>query len=114
MLNETDWQTLNDSSGGYIQAERTTVTKKIRRVGEWDIDLALDAIRSNGTHHYDRLHTCLMFVDYLDPTLAWSVDHLALKQSEAYDWIQQREAQMRKPFALFGTSSSTAIWSDRA
>lgn len=39
LANETTWDELHACSGGKIEAERTTVTKKIRRVGWWDDNL---------------------------------------------------------------------------
>lgn len=43
LLDETSWQELG------LEPEFTTVTKKMRRVGRWDPQLALEAIRANGT-----------------------------------------------------------------
>ncbi len=42
LRNETSWEELG------LQPEYTTVTQKVRRVGLWDPDLALDAIQANG------------------------------------------------------------------
>lgn len=42
MLNETTWDALG------LPEERTTVTKKVRRVGAWDPDLARRAVLANG------------------------------------------------------------------
>lgn len=46
-----------------IAPEFTTVTKKMRRVGEWDHKLAWDAIRANGSD----VHIALTFFDYVYP-----------------------------------------------
>lgn len=42
LKNETTWAELG------LPEERTTVTKKVRRVGDWDGDLAREAVEANG------------------------------------------------------------------
>lgn len=42
MQNETSWEALG------LPEERTTVTQKVRRVGDWDGQLVADAFRANG------------------------------------------------------------------
>ena len=39
---ETSWEELG------LEPERTTVTNKVRRVGDWDPELLEEAIRANG------------------------------------------------------------------
>lgn len=65
MRYETDWETLKKETDGYINAERTTVTNKIRRVSRWDPSLAADACSAL---HPDSVY--LSFYDYLRPDLA--------------------------------------------
>jgi adenylosuccinate synthase len=65
MHEEISWDELAERSGGHIQPEYTTVTKKMRRVGEWDPILAGDACQENGWPH-----VALMFYDYIYPDLA--------------------------------------------
>lgn len=67
MYQELDWAQLSERTGGYIQPERTTVTQKIRRIGEWDTQLALAAIDANGGHRSASLHLVLTFFDYWFP-----------------------------------------------
>lgn len=69
MKDETTWENLERSSGGYIHAERTTVTKKVRRVGGWDPELAAQAVAANGG---DACKIALTFFDYWFPELAGS------------------------------------------
>lgn len=42
LMGETSWQELG------LPEEHTTVTKKVRRVGDWDAELAYEAVRANG------------------------------------------------------------------
>lgn len=44
MKGETSWEALG------LEAERTTVTQKVRRVGDWDADLLARAVQANGGH----------------------------------------------------------------
>ena len=52
LKHETTWENLRQQSGGYIQAEQTTVTQKTRRVGDWDQGLATRALEANGVGAY--------------------------------------------------------------
>lgn len=74
LANETTWEELGQESGGYIQPELTTVTKKVRRVGRWDSSLARESWRANGGFGTQseawRTFAALSFVDYLDPEVA--------------------------------------------
>lgn len=54
---ETSWQALN------LPEELTTVTKKVRRVGEWDTELVRNAVNANGGAPVVRL--ALTMVDQL-------------------------------------------------
>jgi adenylosuccinate synthase len=59
LLGETTWDALG------VPAEQTTVTKKTRRVGTWDPELAERAIEANGG--YGAVRIALTFFDYLHP-----------------------------------------------
>lgn len=66
---ETNWDALG------LPEERTTVTKKVRRVGEWDPELAEAAVRANGGS--EKVKIALMMADQKIPDLrnergAWS------------------------------------------
>lgn len=69
MHRELSWEELSDRTDGYIQPERTTVTQKIRRIGEWDGALAHKAMIANGYPSMS-LFPVLTFVDYWFPELA--------------------------------------------
>lgn len=111
LLNELTWEQLSDRTNGYIKPERTTVTKKIRRIGEWDGQLANDAMMANGGAN-SRIHPCLMFTDYLEPLLHGSTD-IQMLFSGLYA-TAEREVQLRATdiggsIAMYGTGQSTAM-----
>lgn len=106
LYDETDWATLATESGGYIQAERTTVTKKVRRIGRWDPLLAEQAMRANAVG----ATPVLTFVDYLDPDLSGSRSWHRLVGSPAWPTIQKMEADVGAPFGLFTTGPDAHIW----
>lgn len=58
---ETTWEDLN------LPPERTTVTKKIRRVGQFDLDLVHEAVQANGGPGHVLIH--LAMADTIDPSL---------------------------------------------
>lgn len=106
MFEETSWGHLNVESKGYIQPEQTTVTKKTRRVGHWDYDLASKAMYANGPGSV----LVLSFVDYLDPELALCEEFNILTESPAWASIRKMEAELDRQFALFTTGPNTHIW----
>lgn len=64
MQNEISWDELNSRLHCSIQAERTTVTKKIRRIAEWDQDLFEQSLLLNAP-----TSIALTFADYVDPSV---------------------------------------------
>ena len=111
---ELSWDTLTARTGGYVTPERTTVTKKIRRVAEWNPQVVREAVRANGGAHR-WLHPCLMFVDYFDPQLAGSTSYSDLiSMSPALPQVQACEKTIGKQCAMYGTSPSTVISNDLA
>ena len=62
MKNEITWDELNRRTGGGIKAEKTTVTKKIRRIAEWDDELYRRSCILNAP-----TQIALTFADYIDP-----------------------------------------------
>ena len=65
---ETDWATLHEESAGHIDPERTTVTKKVRRVGRWDPALArLSFVANGGLVEDAQVFVVITFLDYVAP-----------------------------------------------
>lgn len=65
MKNEITWEELNRRMGVEIQPEKTTVTKKVRRIAEWDDELFEQSCLLNAP-----TEIALTFADYIDPTIA--------------------------------------------
>ena len=107
--NEIDWATLNDRNPN-IHPERTTVTKKIRRVGEWNGQLVRDAIAANGGLG-SHLSICLMFADYIDETLT-HLEHISELDIVPLSKLAQFEQSLGQQCAMFGTSPDTVVWTD--
>lgn len=62
MKGEITWAELSRRCGNEITPEKTTVTKKTRRIAEWDDDLFRESCVLNAP-----TEVALMFCDYLDP-----------------------------------------------
>lgn len=104
---ETTWDKLG------LDPEWTTVTNKVRRVGEWDPDLARSAVQANG----DDVSVALMQVDYLFPEIAevagsWvSQGHAFSKRyPKVGQWVLNREDEVEAPVRMLGTGPSTVVW----
>lgn len=79
---ETDWDTLG------LPVEHTTVTQKVRRVGEWDAALARAAIVANGGPRAGVVWVALTMMDSVDPTLTGN------------DWSQRGWTQRAAPLVV--------------
>lgn len=83
MENETTWEALAEKTGGYIKPEKTTVTKKVRRVAEWDDRLFERSYILNCP-----TEIALTFADYIDPKIAGRTDPTILEDSiELFNFI---------------------------
>ena len=101
MLKETTWEELG------LEPERTTVTNKVRRVGEWDAGLAREAIRANGGAPVAR--AALMMYDHWFPGAAGGTSRSDLHEE---DWrvIKGVENDIGAPIGYLGTGSQSGIW----
>lgn len=100
MFDETDWESLGHSSGGHIQPEVTTVTKKVRRVAMWDTPLARASARRNGGT------AAVMFADYRDPALAGVTEPTADVLAIAKEYA----AAIGLPVGYVGTGPDTGVF----
>jgi adenylosuccinate synthase len=100
LLGETTWGDLG------LPEERTTVTNKIRRVGEWDEQLVRDAIRANGggDFHPD-VHLALTMLDQKFPDLR---DQTELTE-EAETYLEGLEDSLGSYILLVGTGPNTVV-----
>lgn len=107
MFQELDWQQLSERTGGHVKPERTTVTQKVRRVGEWDRSLAQDAMRANG-HPAPNLYPVLTFFDYWYPELAGVTLRDALTEAHL-NHIARVEQELGARICALGTGPATMI-----
>jgi adenylosuccinate synthase len=105
LLGETSWGTLHRRSHGYIDTEMTTVTKQVRRVGEWDGPLARRAVAANGGEH---CRIALQMFDYWYPDLA-GADTVEDLDDLHFDKIAQLEQELGAPIGMVGTGPTTVI-----
>lgn len=109
LAGELSWEELGESSGGYIQPEKTTVTKKTRRVGEFDFQLAEAALLANG-HPNPRVNVVVSFADYLDPKIAGTTSRAELCSSDAVmSWLDNFQSTLRVKVAMVTTGPNSAV-----
>lgn len=100
---EVDWDTVTrESESPEPLIERTTVTKNVRRVAEFDMDLVKRATMINRPSQI-----ALMFIDYLD-----SKDHGKKEFTEltpkSRDFITRLEDETSTPVTLVGTGPNNS------
>lgn len=105
LKNETTWDALSARSGGYIGPEKTTVTQKVRRVGDWDPQLAEAAVLANGG---SQARVALTFFDYWFPALAGATERSALTPMH-WDEIHRVEHEVGAKVTLVGTGPDSGI-----
>lgn len=76
MNGEITWEELSNRLGKNMVPEKTTVTKKVRRIAEWDDDLFRQAYLLNAP-----TELALTFADYIDPEIYGTTDPEKLKNS---------------------------------
>lgn len=109
---ETSWEDLG------LPEERTTVTNKVRRVGQWDADLVRWAVLSNGGTPVVRVALTMADQkfdwvggkagDYYDQMA--DVRHEDLVEIE--DFLSNIEGDAGAPVRMITTSPTTAMWVD--
>jgi adenylosuccinate synthase len=98
---ETTWEGLG------LPEEHTTVTGKVRRVGEWDADLAKAALLNNGGPGRN-IRPIMMFADYVNPGLA-GLDGKADLSMDLAGFIRF-EADLGCTIHGLGTGENTFAW----
>lgn len=110
LLGETTWEDLG------LPPEHTTVTHKVRRVGQWDPHLIRSAVQANGGEPVVRL--ALTMVDQKFGWIEGKSDEADLglitrEASEQYeDFLAEVEADAGAAVRMVTTSPTTAIWRD--
>jgi adenylosuccinate synthase len=100
MYGETSWGELG------LAPEYTTVTQKMRRVGDWDFDLARKAIDANGGAN--RVHVALMMFDYWYPEIEGMTDIEALDVVQ-WERLWSIAGEIGADVELIGTGPRTLI-----
>lgn len=106
MLNEITWEELSKRVGVEIGAERTTVTKKIRRIGEWDTKLFKTACILN-----QPTQIALTFADYVDPALYGVTNQETINRSFKFNRFLTKTGlgRMRDMLKFVGTGPQTVV-----
>lgn len=104
--NEVDWDYISKRLGRET-VERTTVTKKVRRIGEWDEALFLSAVHKNAP-----TQIALTFVDYLDAADE-AVDKFDNLTPGSRAFIRNVEESAGCPVAFVGTGGKQWTLIDR-
>ena len=104
--NEITWDELSKRVGKNIK-EKTTVTKKTRRVAEFDTEVVKKAIMINRP-----TQIALQFLNYLFPQDENKNSWNSLTK-EAKDYINKLEEDLNVPITLTGTSKSNEGMVDR-
>src|SRR6266496_1047844 len=100
---ETTWEELGQPP------EITTVTRKQRRVGAWDHELARAALHANGAYTYrGATHVALLFLDYQFPELKGCLDPHRVEQV-AGEFLAQRENELEHQIRLVGTGPNHIV-----
>lgn len=99
LKNEKTWDELG------FEPERTTVTQKIRRVGEWDAELVAEAVKANGGS--PTVKVALTMFDYVFPQT---------KDSDSFEWSQDLtdyiakvQVETNAKVVLLGTGPTTMV-----
>ncbi len=105
---ETTWEALS------LPEERTTVTKKVRRVGTWDTGLAQAAVRANGggfPHTRNNVVLVLTMADQYAPGVAGATMPSALYHNRGLQYfIEQIQTETGAMVDLVTTGPHTAVW----
>lgn len=103
MKNEITWEELNRRMGVEITPEKTTVTKKVRRIAEWDDELFEQSCILNAP-----TEIALTFADYIDPSIANSANTALVVGSEPLtEFI--REHNLADKLKYIGTGAKTMV-----
>lgn len=106
MANELSWDIMSERIGREVE-ERTTVTRKVRRVGEWDDSLFEHAVTLNRPQA-----VCVNFIDYLSPEDTGKTDFSTLS-SRTLRFIEGIEVMASAPVMWVGTGGPSWAIAER-
>lgn len=106
LLGETSWENLG------LEAEYTTVTHKVRRVGQWDPQLLNSAVKANGGPS-EQVHVALTMVDQKFPQVSGfqgPLKKLLLHAPALERFIIEVEESTGSKVGVVTTSDKDASW----
>ena len=104
MKGEITWEELSQRLGVDMVPEKTTVTKKVRRIAEWDDELFEQSCILNAP-----TEIALTFADYIDPAIAGATTVEELEQSAKFmDFIIKHGLNNSK-LVYVGTGPNTIV-----
>jgi adenylosuccinate synthase len=103
LKNETNWMEISKKFDREV-IERTTVTKKVRRVGEWDEELVRQAVVLNAP-----TALAFTFADYVNPGDEGVCRYEGLSK-ETKDFVKYLEKTFKTPVVFVGTGAEDNDW----
>lgn len=105
MVGEIEWDQIKDKHGNCIVPEKTTVTKKVRRIAEWDDGLFKQSCLLNAP-----TEIALTFADYVDPEIYGCADPKVVMHSEKLnDFVIQHLNDYSIKLRYIGTGPETVV-----
>ena len=103
MVNEITWKELDEKwLHGHVEPEKTTVTKKVRRIAEWDQSLYEQSVLLNAP-----TSLALTFADYIDPELFSCDDIEIVNSSEKLNEFIDSKPGLRPLLRFIGTGPNS-------
>jgi len=104
MKGEITWEELSKRLGKDLTPEKTTVTKKVRRIAEWDDELFRQSCMLNAP-----TEIALTFADYLDPSIAGKTDPNVLMKSDKLVRFLKKHGLQGDKLKYIGTGPDTIV-----
>lgn len=109
MKNEITWDELNsrihEMGGAVVNPEKTTVTKKVRRIAEWDDELFKQSCILNAP-----TEIALTFADYIDPSIYGCKDAKTVISSTALrEFLHDHMSGFGDKIRYIGTGPKTVV-----
>lgn len=104
MKGEITWEELSKRIGKDMTPEKTTVTKKVRRIAEWDDELFEQSCVLNAP-----TEIALTFADYIDPAIAGATTVEELEQSHKFMAFVKDHGLNNNKLVYVGTGPDTIV-----
>lgn len=111
MKNEITWSDLYKRVGKEFAPERTTVTRKVRRIAEWD-----DSQFSKSYVLNTPTSLAITFADYIDPSVAGKSGRLRLSEvgTDFVKWVTSKDPRILPILDFVGTGPGTIVDIDKS